>query len=124
MLQSRLTPDLRQNPKGILVISLHPGAVDTFTQKLSSPFLTKYLVKPLARSVAGLTDPDDGALTSVFAAIGKRVREQPEEYAGAYLVPVGKVEKVKGPAADEELATRLIKTTEEFLNGIGLGESA
>lgn len=56
----------------------------------------------------------DGAITSLFAATSPQVREQPETYDGAYLVPFGKVERPLDKANDAKLASELWTASENI----------
>ena len=59
--------------------------------------------------------PDVGAHTSVFAAASSVVTQNRERYKGAYLVPVGTIQKLNEQASSEELAKELWATIETFL---------
>jgi len=62
--------------------------------------------------------PFYGAYTSVFAAASPKVRADPEQYKGKYLVPYGSVEEPSEDAKREDLAWELWQTTEDILTGL------
>jgi hypothetical protein len=75
----------------IMVMSLHPSAVNTFS------------LKPQLKRISWLLDvltypfffsPDVGGYTSAFASGSSEVVQNPQKYKGAYLVPLCKVEKL------------------------------
>jgi hypothetical protein len=112
-LQRRL--DTEASP--ITVISLHPGAVNTFSrkpqlQKIS--WLVDILVYPF------FVHPDVGGYTSAIAAASPDVAQNRDKYKGAYLVPVGKLQKPTEMARDEGLAKELWETIESFLVDKGI----
>lgn len=112
-LQRRLNED-KSAP--ITAIAIHPGGVDTFSHTWPFPRLMGLLVG------LAIAKPEVGAYNSVFAAAGKRVRDNKAIYQGAYLEsqPTGKIAKPSQAALNEELGERLWKTTNEFLTQIGL----
>lgn len=119
-LQEELLPS-ETLPNGITVISLHPGAVDTISPRLST---FRGLVHFLFINVLGFLEPDVGAHTSLFAAASKQVKEERESYqAGVYLhdkpVPGSVVEPTKA-AKDDKLKEDVIELTEKFLANLGL----
>ncbi|KAG9311420.1 hypothetical protein JVU11DRAFT_8533 [Chiua virens] len=104
----------RLNAQGspITVMSLHPGAVNTFS------------IKPPLKRVSWLVDilvypffvhPDVGGYTSTIAAASPDIVQNPEKYKGAYLVPVGIVSKPNKEGSSEELANELWAAIETFL---------
>ncbi|KAH7926568.1 NAD(P)-binding protein [Leucogyrophana mollusca] len=96
----------------ISVISLHPGAVNTFSHK--PPLKTfKWLVEILIYPF--FVSPDVGGYTSAFAAASEEVKKDKEKYRGAYLVPVAKLSTGAKLARDDELAKELWDTVETFL---------
>ncbi|KAF8837408.1 hypothetical protein BDN67DRAFT_973061 [Paxillus ammoniavirescens] len=112
-LQRRL--DAEASP--ITVISLHPGAVNTFSrkpqlQKIS--WLVDILVYPC------FVHPDVGGYTSAIAAASPEVAQNRDKYRGGYLVPVGKLQKPSEMARDEGLAKELWETIESFLVDKGI----
>ncbi|KAJ7584977.1 NAD(P)-binding protein [Mycena floridula] len=111
-LQDRLAAD----PSNICI---HPGMVDTFSDRLPLQPLSKLLFKLFVRQ------PDEGAYTSCFAAAAKEVRDQPEKYKGKYLGPVAKLETPGLNARNKDLGKELWETTETLLRNLGLyGDSA
>ncbi|KAJ2913791.1 hypothetical protein MD484_g6621, partial [Candolleomyces efflorescens] len=102
----------------ITVLSLHPGVVDTASHTLPFPSLMKWLF-----SFATIP-PEEGALTSLFAAASKKVKEDPEKYReGVYLTgepEPGTVGLPSGDALDARLGEELVGTTERFLESIGV----
>lgn len=100
----------------IVVISVHPGGVDTFTHTWPFPRISKWVV--------GLTiaTPEIGAYNSLFAAASKKVSDDREKYKGAYLEsqPTGKFSAPHRAALDERLRTQLWTLTEAFLISIGI----
>ncbi|KAK7042951.1 hypothetical protein VNI00_008688 [Paramarasmius palmivorus] len=100
-------------PVPITVISLHPGAIDTFSNRLPLTFI----VRPLLRLV--FLAPERGAHTSVFAAAAKTVRENKDLYKGVYLEPEGVIKKPT-QGENEKLAEDLYQLTKKFFSGIGI----
>ncbi|KAG0702645.1 NAD(P)-binding protein [Suillus ampliporus] len=101
----------------ITVIALHPGAVNTFSEK---PPLSnfKFIVKPIVSLF--FVEQDQGACNSAFAAASEEVAKQREKYKGAYILPVGKVGEPTKTAKDEGLAKELWDTVEKFLEEKGI----
>ncbi|CAA7263255.1 unnamed protein product [Cyclocybe aegerita] len=100
----------------ITVMVVHPGAVDTFSHKLPLAFLFKFLIGFF------MAPPEIGAYTPAFAAAGKRVAENRVTYQGVYLenVPTGQITEPHKAVLDEEIGETLWKTTESFLERIGV----
>ncbi|EGN94608.1 hypothetical protein SERLA73DRAFT_126076 [Serpula lacrymans var. lacrymans S7.3] len=96
----------------ITVVSLHPGAVNTFAHKLYFESLVRVLIYPF------FVTPDIGGWTPAFAAASNDVKEQAEKYQGAYLIPVGKVTEPSKKANSDELARELWETIERTLADI------
>lgn len=113
-LQQRLDAENAAAP--ITVLTLHPGGVDTFTHKWPLARLWRFLGRLF------LSDTDHGAYTSVFAAAGKKVKEQREKYKASYLLPSppGKITAPRKEALDPVLAEQLHTLTEKFLESIDL----
>ncbi|KAK0431877.1 uncharacterized protein EV420DRAFT_1705487, partial [Desarmillaria tabescens] len=108
-LQSQL--DISEPPVPITVISLHPGSVDTFTHKWPLAPLWKLLVVPVVTSI------DRGSYTSFFAAAGKDVKDNRDNYKGAYLED--KPPHIANPskvARDDDLAEQLWTITVDFFS--------
>lgn len=103
----------------ITVIALHPGAVNTFSDK---PPLNLKFIAFLAKPIVSLffSQPDQGAYTSAFAAASEEVAKQREKYKGAYLTPVAKLSEPTKVAKDEGLAKELWDTVEKFLEEKGI----
>ncbi|KAF9235465.1 NAD(P)-binding protein [Melanogaster broomeanus] len=107
-LQRRL--DAEGSP--ITVVSLDPGAVNTFSRKPQLrrfSWLVEIIVYPI------FVHPDVGAYTSAIAAASPEVVQNRNEYRGAYLVPVGKLKQASDTARDEGLAKEMWETIEGFL---------
>ena len=64
--------------------------------------------------------PAVGAYTSVFAAASSDIVQNPDEFKGAYLVPVGNVRKPTVAGSSEELANELWAAIETFLADKGI----
>ncbi|KAG8742222.1 hypothetical protein FRC12_015420 [Ceratobasidium sp. 428] len=99
----------------IITISLNPGAVGTD----GAMFVISRI--PVAGRFANIligtffATPDQGALTSMFAATNPVVRAEPEKYKGKYLMPVDKVTAPSKLAQDEELGKRLWDLSEKIV---------
>jgi hypothetical protein len=101
----------------ITVIALHPGAVNTFSEKWPlSKF--EFIVKPIVSLF--FLHPDKGAYNSAFAAASEEVAKQREKYKGAYLTPVTKLTEPTRVAKDEGLAKELWDTVHKFLEEKGI----
>ncbi|TFK39296.1 NAD-P-binding protein [Crucibulum laeve] len=113
---SSLQAHLTANNSNITCIALHPGGVDTFSQRWPLPALSQHLVR------LAIADPVVGAYNSVFAAAGKKVREDRETYKGAYLEsqPTGRLVQLDEKVGEGKKGD-LWKLTESFLEGIGCG---
>ena len=119
----------------ITTISLHPGLVSTGapvlvllshklifnvellaegTRAIPFPLLLRpiyrYIYMPLKFAPA-----EKGVYTGLFAAAGKKVKEEPENYQGAYLNPVAQLSEPSEDASKEELADDLWKLTNQIL---------
>lgn len=116
----------------ITAISIHPGEVYTGTSLLSPPAHVSHVVLPEgAQSLAvpwflraiyrflivplAFVPVDKGVHTSLFAAAGKKVKEEPENYRGAFLDPVAQLSKPSEDALREDLADDLWSLTNEVL---------
>ncbi|KAG1724483.1 NAD(P)-binding protein [Suillus lakei] len=101
----------------ITVIAVHPGAVNTFTDR---PELSnfKFIIKPIVSLF--FVHPDQGAYNSAFAAASEEVAKQREKYKGVYLTPVGKITEPMKVAKDEGIAKELWDTVEKFLEEKGI----
>ncbi|KAF8191211.1 NAD-P-binding protein [Pholiota molesta] len=100
----------------ITVISIHPGGVDTFSHKWIFPRFFQWLVG------LAIAQPEVGAYNSAFAAAGKRIKENRSAYKGAYLQsqPTGTIAEPHKGILDDDLGERLQKTTDKFLEDMGL----
>jgi NAD(P)-dependent dehydrogenase (short-subunit alcohol dehydrogenase family) len=101
----------------IIVISLNPGSVNTFMDR----------VPPRYRWLAKLIVPlffktwDQGAYNSVIAAASPVVRQNPDVYRAAYIQgDYGKVKKPSVDASNPEAATELWEVTSNYLKDIGV----
>jgi NAD(P)-dependent dehydrogenase (short-subunit alcohol dehydrogenase family) len=114
---SELQRRLDAEGSGITVISLDPGAVNTFSRK---PQLQKFswLVDIIAYPF--FVHPDVGGYTSAIAAASPEVAQNRDKYKGAYLVPVGKLRQPSDAARDEGLAKEMWETIEGFLAEKGI----
>jgi hypothetical protein len=101
----------------ITVIAVHPGVVDTFSDK---PPLSniKFIAKPIMFLL--FVHPDRGAYNSAFAAASEEVAKQREKYKGAYLTQVTKLTEPAKVAKDEGLANELWDTVHKFLEEKGI----
>ncbi|KAI6008629.1 NAD(P)-binding protein [Pisolithus marmoratus] len=89
-LNRRFTSSADPAESEIVAVSVHPGFVNTFSQKpeiarLHLSPLVGFLVSPFAAT------PDVGAYNSLFAAAAPVVRREREKYGGGYLAPVGRL---------------------------------
>ncbi|KIK00400.1 hypothetical protein K443DRAFT_100382 [Laccaria amethystina LaAM-08-1] len=98
----------------ITVISVHPGTVDTFSDRLSLSRIAKFLTGLFIAS------PDVGAYNSAFAAASPLIKADPRKYKGAYLNPVGVFKEPGANARREDLQEQCYETTEKYLASLGL----
>ncbi|KAJ7323334.1 NAD-P-binding protein [Mycena albidolilacea] len=104
----------------ITCISLHPGSVHSTGSSSvigSIPYIgfaAKYLASALLGSWRS------GAATVAFAAAGKDVAVQREQYQGAYLVPTAVIGTPSKYALDGRLQNELYESTERFIKEMGL----
>ena len=115
----------RVQSQNILVNAVHPGAVSTelgrhMLARLSTncgvfapavDVLVKKVLKPLIFEQL-LWNPDDGALTQVFAAFAPRVFS--ERISGNYFHPVARETPVDPLAADSHMQTQLWELSEQL----------
>ena len=113
-MDKRVTKRLDSDNIPITAITLHPGTVNTFSDRLPFPHVSRWLMNLL------FATPDRGAFTSLIAAASPAVRADPQKYKGAYLQPVGELVEPSDQAKDPKLAEELWRTTENYLEGIGL----
>jgi len=114
---SELQRKLSAEGSPITVVSVHPGAVNTFSRKPQLKpisWLVDVLVYPF------FVYPDVGAYTSAFAAASSDIVQNPDKFKGAYLVPVGNVRKPTVTGSSEELANELWAAIETFLAEKGI----
>lgn len=98
----------------ITVISVHPGAVDTVSDRTSYSRIARFLVGLF------LASPDVGAYNSAFAAASPLIKADPKKYKGAYLHPVGVFKEPGANARREDLQEDCYETTEKYLASLGL----
>lgn len=67
---------------------------------------------------AAMLTPAQGAHTPLFVATSRAVRNDERTYAGAYVVPPGKVERVVGDAASAALAEKLWEASERIVDAV------
>ncbi|KAF8828094.1 hypothetical protein HHX47_DHR4000991 [Lentinula edodes] len=87
----------------IIVMSLNPGNVDTFSNRWPLPWLWR----PLVRMLMTAPNVDIGVYPMVFAAAGKTVREDREKYTGAYMSEKRDVVDPSNNARSDKLAEEL-----------------
>jgi NAD(P)-dependent dehydrogenase (short-subunit alcohol dehydrogenase family) len=119
----------------ITAIAIHPGEVYTGrsfsflpthvihilgpegAQTLAVPWFLRavyrFIIVPLS-----FVPVDKGVHTSLFAAAGKKVKEEPENYRGAFLDPVAQLSKPSEDALREDLADDLSRLTNEVLKDV------
>ncbi|CAA7264412.1 unnamed protein product [Cyclocybe aegerita] len=116
MWSKTLQEQLNSSTSSITVISLHPGGVDTFSQKLPFPSFFAWVFGFFT------VPPSVGAWTPVFAAAGKRIAENRGKYAGQYLeeFPTGTIKEVHSAVVDQRRRAVLERVTEGFLERIGI----
>ncbi|KAF9486147.1 NAD(P)-binding protein [Pholiota conissans] len=93
----------------ITCLVVHPGAVNTFADRLPLRFLLNPIVNLF------FVSPDVGAYNSCFAAASPLVKAEPEKYRGAYLVPTGKVKLEGENARNEALQEEIWESTVRIL---------
>ncbi|KAH7890465.1 NAD(P)-binding protein [Phlebopus sp. FC_14] len=103
---------LTEEGSPITVISLHPGAVNTFSRK---PELRRFSLLVEILIYPFFMNQDKGGYTSAFAAGSQEVVRQRAKFNGAYLVPFGKIATASEAARDEVRAKELWDTIERFL---------
>ncbi|KFA71898.1 hypothetical protein S40288_09521 [Stachybotrys chartarum IBT 40288] len=94
----------------IISLSLHPGGVGS--DGAMAIFTT--LVKPLVWLIAWTTDK--GAVTSLFAATAKTVREKADEFKGKFLLPFGEIGPLHSVTKNEVQVKGLWENTLRAVN--------
>ncbi|THV07505.1 NAD(P)-binding protein [Dendrothele bispora CBS 962.96] len=105
----------------ITCISAHPGAIKTTGSDkflLTIPIFTSLVKNWIAPLFFGPWRK--GAMTIGYAAAGKDVKDQREEWQGVYVLPYAAITKPSSYALDERLAKELYDTTEKILRDLGL----
>ncbi|KAJ7134692.1 NAD-P-binding protein [Mycena epipterygia] len=103
--------DADTDGRSILVMSVHPGTVNTYAHYLPFSRLFDFLFSKF------MTPADDGAATSLFAAASPLVRADPQKYRGQFILPVGTVTDSTA-TRDTEMAQKLWSNTESFLESL------
>lgn len=101
----------------ITCISLHPGSVYTPGVKNWFPTLPGGRIL-LALGPYFFRTEVEGAMTSAFAAAALDVRRRKNEYKAAYLVPLGKKQKIAAVGRDNRLAEELWNTSQLICDGL------
>lgn len=104
----------------ILALSLDPGDVDTFSDRLKGPTAAA----DAAHMKATFKKPEEGAHPSVFCAAAKIVREEEKVWKGSYVEPE-RDELIVGDCASElasnqKIAKELWETTVKWERSVGL----
>lgn len=102
-------------PVPITVIALHPGTVKTFIHNKNLPLTVRLYGRLMG------VDIEHGAYNTMFAAASKRVAQERDKYKGTYIEdrPIGTI-VASPPVVNQQNADDLWKTTEEFLQRIGV----
>ncbi|PCH39170.1 NAD(P)-binding protein [Wolfiporia cocos MD-104 SS10] len=105
----------------IIVLSVHPGVVNTEGVQAYTHSVGPVL-SPIYTFIANsfFSTPSQGAYGPVFAAAAPVVRAEAQRYRGAYILPPSKLARADKRTEDRELAKELWDTTESILSGIGL----
>jgi len=112
----------RVSDKGILVNSLHPGAVDTELTRHASNVARKFVgdtganllrdyVLPSAKR--GFWHPKTAALTQVYAAVSEKLKK--EKISGKYFHPIARQTKPDPHTFNSTLQKGLWEMTEAFI---------
>lgn len=122
----------------ILVMAVHPGFVNSgahmHVRRLPKTVLmatadgvqayarSAGIFSPLLSLVAKVlfVSPSRGAYSAVFAAVAPVVREEPAQYAGAYIIPPGKIGLSTALVDDPQLSNELWDTTEQILQRLDI----
>ena len=100
----------------IITLSIHPGAMNTFADRLP-------MFQTVGKVIMGLFFKtwDQDAYNSIIGAVLPTVRENPEKYKAAYIEgDYGKVVKLSELTRNDEAAAALWKTTENFVCGLDI----
>lgn len=97
----------------IISISLNPGTVKTDGATSAMPFMVRPFVWLF------FTAPDKGALTILFAAAAKTVRENAELWKGRYLDGLAYIKTPSPRSQDLAAARNLWTTTEAAVRALG-----
>lgn len=112
---ARFTP---VSPLPLLIHAIH-AIVSEGAQTLGVPWflrpIYRFVVVPLA-----FVAVEKGVYTSLFAAAGKKVKEEPENYRGAFLDPVAQLSKPSDDSLREDLADDLWGVTNQVLKDAGV----
>jgi hypothetical protein len=112
---ARFTP---VSPLPLLIYVIHV-IVSEGAQTLGVPWflrpIYRFVVVPLA-----FVAVEKGVYTSLFAAAGKKVKEEPENYRGAFLDPVAQLSKPSDDSLREDLADDLWGVTNRVLKDAGV----
>jgi hypothetical protein len=97
-----------------LLIHIIHAVVSEGADTLAVPWLLRpvyrFIIVPLT-----FVSVEKGVYTSLFAAAGKKVKEEPESYRGAFLDPVAQLSKPSDDSLREELADDLWELTNQVL---------
>jgi hypothetical protein len=96
--------------RGIISVSVHPGAIYTNMAVSGTPAPMRWFAPMIYKS------PKLGAVTSLFAATAKEVREEAGKYKGSYLVPYGKIGRKHPRARDAEQGRVLWELTQRAVD--------
>ncbi|KIY47879.1 NAD(P)-binding protein [Fistulina hepatica ATCC 64428] len=100
----------------ITCISIHPGIVDTFSDRLAYASFVRTMLYFFGSST------DEGSYTSCFAAASPLIKENPQKYKGVFLdpSPVGKIVDASPNACRVDLQEQLWETTERAMKEAGV----
>jgi len=111
----------RVREKGILVNSIHPGAVDTELQRHGIKMVRKFIGDTAADLLGhlmpnadrGFWHPKTAALTQVYAAVSEKLKK--EKTSGKYFHPIARLTKPDPHTFNQTLQTGLWELTETFI---------
>lgn len=108
------TQELQQRLQGqnlpIICIAVHPGEV--LTEGVLA--INTFVVRAIARS--SFMSAEQGAATSLFAAMATEIKKDALKYQGKFLVPVGKLETPNPFAQDDRQVKGLWENTTVEVN--------